>query len=90
MLVSPSDTLLIEGGSDERRRLMDVVIAQQDRQYMEALTRYNKALAQRNTLMKQEEEPDADVMVADFFRKFVAETDMLRRLFKNDFWTLTP
>ena len=29
--VSPSDTLLIEGGSEERRRLMDVVIAQYDK-----------------------------------------------------------
>ena len=63
VMVAPGDTLLIEGGSEERRRLMDVVIAQQDHQYMEALTRYNKALQQRNTLLKQDEEPDADVIV---------------------------
>ena len=62
VMVAPGDTLLIEGGSEERRRLMDVVIAQQDRQYLEALSRYNKALTQRNTLLKQDEEPDADVM----------------------------
>lgn len=76
VLVSPSDTLLIEGGSEERRRLMDVVIAQQDRQYMEALTRYNKALAQRNTLLKQEEEPDADVM-ALFEEQMAAEGERI-------------
>ena len=63
VMVAPGDTLLIEGGREERRRLMDVVIAQQDHQYMEALTRYNKALQQRNTLLKQDEEPDADVIV---------------------------
>lgn len=62
VMVAPSDTLLIEGGSEERRRLMDVVIAQQNRQYIEALSRYNKALTQRNTLLKQDEEPDADVL----------------------------
>ena len=62
VLVSPSDTLLIEGGSEERRRLMDVVISQMDRSYIEALNRYNKALQQRNTLLKQEEEPDDEVM----------------------------
>ena len=62
VMVAPGDTLLIEGGSEERRRLMDVVIAQQDRQYLDALSRYNKALTQRNMLLKQEEEPDADVM----------------------------
>ena len=62
VLVSPSDTLLIEGGSEERRRLLDAVIAQTDRQYIDALNRYNKALAQRNTMLKQDEEPDLEVM----------------------------
>jgi len=60
--VSPSDTLLIEGGSEERRRLMDLVISQYDRSYIEALNRYNKALQQRNSMLKAEEEPDAEVM----------------------------
>ena len=58
VMVSPSDSELISGGSDERRRFMDVVISQYDRNYLEALIRYNRALAQRNALMKQEEEPD--------------------------------
>ena len=62
VLISPADTMLIEGSSEERRHLMDVVIAQTDRQYMELLNRYNKALQQRNSLLKQEEEPDGDVM----------------------------
>ena len=63
VLVSPSDTLLIEGGSEERRRLMDVVISQMDRSYIEALNRYNKALQQRNTMLKMEDqEPDPELM----------------------------
>ena len=62
VMVSPSDTLLIDGGSEERRRLMDVVISQYDRSYMEAMNRYNKALQQRNTMLKQEEEPDVEVL----------------------------
>ena len=45
VVVSPSDTLLIEGGSEERRRLMDVVISQYDRSYIDHLVRYNNALA---------------------------------------------
>lgn len=60
--VAPSDTLLIEGGSEERRRLMDLVLSQLDLSYMEALGRYNKALLQRNTLLKQEEEPDTELL----------------------------
>ncbi len=63
VVVSPSDTLLIEGGSEERRRLMDMVISQYDRSYMEHLSRYNNALAQRNTLLRMEEqEPDPQLM----------------------------
>jgi len=52
VVVAPSDTLLIEGGSEERRRLMDIVISQYDRTYIEALNRYNNAHQQRNTLLK--------------------------------------
>ena len=62
VMVSPSDTLLIDGGSEERRRLMDMVISQYDRNYIEALNRYNKALQQRNTMLRAEEEPNYDVM----------------------------
>ena len=63
VVVAPSDTLLIEGTSEERRRLMDMVISQYDRSYIDALARYNNAHQQRNTLLKMEdEEPDPLLM----------------------------
>ena len=63
VMVSPADMLLIEGSSDERRRLMDLTIAQRNRPYIDALNRYNKALLQRNALLRDEEhEPDAQLM----------------------------
>jgi DNA replication and repair protein RecF len=58
VLISPSDEGLIREGSEERRRFMDMVISQYDRAYMEALIGYNKALAQRNALLKAEAEND--------------------------------
>lgn len=60
--VSPSDSSLIEGGSEERRRLMDVVISQYDHSYIELLSNYNKALQQRNALLKMEGEPDSSLL----------------------------
>lgn len=60
--VSPADQWLIAGGSDERRRFMDIIISQYNPVYLDALTRYNKALQQRNALLKQEEEPDDDLL----------------------------
>lgn len=63
VVVSPSDTLLIEGTSEERRRLMDIVISQYDRSYIDVLARYNNAHQQRNTLLKMEDqEPDPLLM----------------------------
>jgi DNA replication and repair protein RecF len=63
VMVSPADTALVDGGSEERRRQMDLVIAQMNRPYMEALNRYNKALQQRNALLRDEEhEPDPALM----------------------------
>lgn len=62
VFISPSDTSLIDGGSEERRRLMDIVISQYDHEYIDALIRYNKALSQRNALLKMEEQPDIELM----------------------------
>ena len=56
VMVSPQDSELISEGSDERRRFMDSVISQYDKQYLEYLTRYNTLLKQRNALLKQYEE----------------------------------
>ena len=52
VMVSPADNELIAGGSEERRRFMDVVISQYDREYLSALIRYNRALQQRNVLLR--------------------------------------
>lgn len=72
IFVSPHDNILVEGGGDERRRLMDIVISQYDKHYLEALNSYNKALQQRNALLKMEEEPDAALMD-------IWETEMARQ-----------
>ena len=53
VLVSPQDHFLITGSPEERRRLMDTVISQADAAYLSQLIRYNKALQQRNSLLRQ-------------------------------------
>lgn len=62
IMISPSDSLLITGGNEERRRLLDVVLSQLSSTYLEALMRYNKTLQQRNALLKQEEQPDEGLL----------------------------
>lgn len=52
VMISPADSELIRGGSEERRRFLDVIISQQNKSYLHSLIQYNKALLQRNTLLK--------------------------------------
>ena len=61
VMISPSDQQLIDEGSDERRRFMDVVISQLDRKYLDCLTRYSALLKQRNALLKKiaDEQPSS-------------------------------
>lgn len=62
VIVSPTDSSLITGGSEERRHFADTVIMQYSAPYLEALMQYDKALRQRNALLKGENEPDEAVM----------------------------
>lgn len=53
VMISPSDINLIIGGSEERRKFINGVIAQHNRVYLDNLIRYNHILTQRNKLLKQ-------------------------------------
>jgi DNA replication and repair protein RecF len=52
VIISPSDRDLITEGSDTRRKFIDGVISQSDKEYLQALIKYNKVLTQRNSLLK--------------------------------------
>ena len=56
VMVSPADVDLIQGGSEDRRKFVDMVISQYDRTYLQNLIAYNKALEQRNALLKNDVE----------------------------------
>ena len=53
VMISPPDTELIQGGSSERRKFVDMIISQYDKQYLRYLIHYNKVLQQRNSLLKE-------------------------------------
>jgi DNA replication and repair protein RecF len=52
VMISPADNALISEGSEDRRKYIDSVISQFDKIYLDDLINYNKALLQRNTLLK--------------------------------------
>ncbi len=63
LIITPDDIHLVKGYSEGRRAMMDQVICQTDRFYLEALGHYQKVLKQRNQYLKNlEANADEDLM----------------------------
>lgn len=52
VMVSPADTSLINGSGEERRRFVNSILSQVDKEYLKRIQRYNQLLIQRNKLLK--------------------------------------
>ena len=52
VIIAPDDIQIITDGSEERRRFLDALLSQIDKDYLQHLINYNKILAQRNSLLK--------------------------------------
>jgi DNA replication and repair protein RecF len=65
VMISPADNALITEGSDERRKFLNKIISQYNAEYLDSALKYNKALQQRNKLLK------------DFSASGTFESDML-------------
>ena len=54
VMIAPSDTALINESGEERRRYLNSLISQLDRDYLATLIKYNRILAERNKLLKNQ------------------------------------
>ena len=52
VMVSPADVSMVSESGDERRRFVNAVLSQMDREYMSAMQQYNRLLMQRNKMLK--------------------------------------
>lgn len=52
VMISPADSAMITEGSEERRKFMNKIISQYDAGYLSSVLDYNKALQQRNRLLR--------------------------------------
>lgn len=52
VLFSPEDMSIIKSGPEKRRRFIDMTLCQVDKEYLFALSSYNKIVNQRNKLLK--------------------------------------
>ena len=52
VMVSPADTSLVNGSGEERRKFINSILSQVDKEYLRRVMRYNQLLLQRNKLLK--------------------------------------
>ncbi len=55
ILISPYDSALINDAAEERRKFINVLIAQVERSYLQSLIRYNTLIGERNKMLKSPE-----------------------------------
>ncbi len=72
VLFLPQMMGVIEGGPEERRRYLNLALAQVISHYQAALVEYNKALLQRNALLKQLFERRGDTSQLDYWDDQIA------------------
>jgi len=53
VMIAPVDINLIHEGSEQRRRLMDLTLSQEDPNYLEDLSRYNRLLRQKQSVLRE-------------------------------------
>lgn len=92
VMVTPTDVRLIYDDSKERRRFMDLVLCQVDKQYLYSLSAYNKALDQRNKILKQMKEKGMqDPTILDAYtEKMIAPGQFIADLREQFIQEFTP
>lgn len=73
VMVSPSDISLVSESGEERRRFVNAVLSQMDREYMSAIQQYNRLLLQRNRMLKESNHDRTLLEVIDMRMSALAE-----------------
>ena len=73
VMVSPSDISMVSESGEERRRFVNAVLSQMDREYMSAMQQYNRLLMQRNRMLKDMDVDRSLLEVIDMKMSALAE-----------------
>lgn len=89
VVFSPDDMEIVQGGSQSRRRYLDSLISSFDQSYLNLLIHYNRAIRQRNSVLKNLKEKKARLNDIEPWDRSVAENGSLvvqkRNRFIQDF-----
>lgn len=90
VMIAPDDMELVNEGSEGRRRWVDSILGQIDREYLERLIQYQRVLLQRNAWLKmQASKPSTDSTELEYYNGKMAEDGTYiyskRRVFIDQF-----
>lgn len=88
VMVSPSDISLVSESGEERRKFVNSVLSQMDREYLNAAQQYNRLLAQRNRMLKGRN-PDRE-LVGVFNERMSGYAEAIYKARKAFIGDLTP
>jgi DNA replication and repair protein RecF len=73
-LFAPSDLDLVTGSPGERRRYLDAVLSQTDREYRRTLASYERGLRQRNSLLTRIRDGEGEIRQLFFWNQLLIKT----------------
>ena len=79
VMVSPSDVSMVSDSGEERRRFVNAVLSQMDREYMSAMQQYNRLLLQRNRMLKEQRTDRMLLEVMDMKMSSIADSIYRKR-----------
>ena len=93
VMIAPDDMELINEGSELRRKWIDGILGQTDRQYLDYLLQYGRVLLQRNGWLKMEAlQPTSNSHALDYYNHQLAQCGeyiyVRRKEFLNQFMPL--
>lgn len=74
VLFTPEDVEVLNDSPAERRRLLDTILAQVDREYFADLIHFTKILKQRNALLKRIQQKKSEISELSYWNKEFAQT----------------
>ncbi|PWT77010.1 MAG: DNA replication and repair protein RecF [Bacteroidetes bacterium] len=75
VIITPDDSVIITGGSEERRRFLDALLSQLDKGYLQNLIDYNKIMQQRNRFLKSfADKQTSDLSLLDVYDQQLVST----------------
>lgn len=85
VVFTPEDLSLVQGSHSERRSYIDFVLGAVDSEYLEALVQFNRALKQKNELLRRIQENKARIQDLNVWNDLFIEQSVIVQQKRRDF-----